>query len=229
MPAERVVAVEQLTGVGRHHLRPDLYDASGDTDKPVHARGIDGLDEARAQEYLLLATLLTRAPSQALLADLGGLKGDASPLGMAHIALAEAARAASATNAGAEFFNVFIGVGRGDVLPYASYYLTGFLNERPLARVRDDFGRLGLERQPSIYETEDHIGSLFEVMAGLIMGRFEGSPDEAARFFGRHIRPWGQRFFADLEVAPSARFYKAVAGLGQLWLEIETEAWSLPE
>src|SRR3954470_11872519 len=107
---------------------------------------VDEVELARAQEYALLSCLLARAPDQALLDRIANLPGDASPLGLAHAALAEAASGTDAARVEREFFNLFIGLGRGELLPYASYYLTGFLHERPLARVRECLGRLGIER-----------------------------------------------------------------------------------
>jgi len=104
VPAERVLTVEAVTGVSREVLRPDLYD-----EQP----GIDEVDAARGREYALLATLLARAPDQALLDQIAGLHGDASPLGLAHVALAEAARQSSAEQVEREFFDLFIGLGRG--------------------------------------------------------------------------------------------------------------------
>src|SRR5437016_6323801 len=116
VPAERVLAVESVTGVKRTVLRPDLYGLAPADD-------LDEVDAARAQEYALLATLLARAPGQDLLDGLAGVRGDASPLGVAHIALAEAAAATSVEKAEREYFNLFIGLGRGELLPYGSYYL----------------------------------------------------------------------------------------------------------
>src|SRR5215471_7083673 len=127
VPADRVISVEAVTGVARDVLRPDLYGA-----QPSAA--IDEVDAARAAEYALLAVLLARAPDADMLARLARLRGDASPLGVAHAALAEAAATTTVERAEREFFNLFIGIGRGELLPYGSYYLTGFLNERPLAR-----------------------------------------------------------------------------------------------
>ena len=141
VPAERVVSVESVTGIDRGVLRPDLY-GGGTT-----AGHIDEIDAARAQEYALLAALLTRAPDAALLAGLSKLRADASPLGLAHAALAEAADKATVKSAEREFFDLFIGLGRGELLPYGSYYLTGFLHERPLARLRDDLARIGIDAQ----------------------------------------------------------------------------------
>ena len=126
-----------------------------------------------------------------------------------------------------EFFNLFVGVGRGDVLPYASYYLTGFLHERPLARVREDLDRLGIARAGGTSEPEDHIAILCEVMAGLAGGTFEADFAEQAKFFERHLKPWAGRLFVDLELAKQATFYRAVGRVGRIFMELESEAFAL--
>ena len=136
------------------------------------AGDVDEVDAARAQEYALLSALLARAPDAALLKRLAGLRGDASPLGVAHVALAEAASRTTAEQVEREFFDLFIGLGRGELMPYGSYYLTGFLHERPLARLREDLGQLGIERTEGNAEPEDHAATLCEIMAGLAGGRF---------------------------------------------------------
>jgi TorA maturation chaperone TorD len=223
IPAERVLAVEAATGVSRTALRPDLYPASD----PSDGVEVDEIDLLRAREYELLAVLLGRAPTREVFRRLSGLKGDASPLGLAHVALAEAARIAEPERVSREFFDLFIGLGQGELLPYASYYLTGFLQERPLARVREDLSRLGVERADSHREPEDHAAILCEVMAGLCAGRFEAEPGEDRRFFERHFKPWAARFFADLETAEAARFYRAVGLLGRVFVEIEAEAFGM--
>ncbi len=229
VPADRVVAVEAITGVKREQLRPDLFASIVTPGTPRVEREIDAIDEARAQEYMLLAALLTRPPTKQLLDQISQIKGDASPLGMAHLALAEAARATSETSASEEYFKLMIGVGRGEVLPFASFYLTGFLHERPLARIREDFIRLGIERKDHVFEPEDHLGALFEVMAGLINNSFGTEPAEADRFFAKHIQPWAGRLFIDIGASPTATFYKPVAALALTWLDIEAEAQRLPQ
>jgi TorA maturation chaperone TorD len=221
VPAERVLAVEAASGVSRQILRPDLYPS--DT-----VRTIDEVAAARANEYAMLGALLWRAPDDAMLRALAGLKGDGTALGLAHLALADAAREADREAAGREFFDLFIGVGRGELLPYASYYVTGFLHERPLAEVRGDLERLGLARTDRAMEPEDHAGLLFDVMAGLIRGDFTAPGIDDTVFFTRHLKPWIGRLFADIEVAGAARFYKAVGRAGSLFIEIETEALGLP-
>jgi len=193
----------------------------------VSGVSVEPIDLLRAQEYALLAALLARAPSRDILSRLAALRGDDSPFGRAHRALAEAARQADPETLGREFFDLFIGVGRGELLPYASYYLTGFLNERPLALLREDLEAIGVERDPDNPEPEDHIAIICEVMAGLAAGEFAADPAIQRRFFERHLKPWAARFFADLETAASARFYLAVGGFGRLLIEIDAEAFTM--
>ncbi|TJW44545.1 MAG: molecular chaperone TorD, partial [Mesorhizobium sp.] len=111
--------------------------------------------------------------------------------------------------------------------PYASYYLTGFLNERPLARLRADMKRLGLERADGHFDPEDHLGTLFEIMSGFAAKHFVVPAGEERDFFERHIAPWASRFFADLENAASARFYRAVGALGRIFIDIEAEGFAM--
>ncbi len=224
VPAERVLAVEAITGVDRTVLRPDLYDFRNSATPDVRAE-IDEIDVARAQEYGLLAVLLGRAPDAALIARLAALQADPSPLGLAHAALAETAAATSVERIDREFFNLFIGIGRGELLPYASYYLTGFLNERPLARLRADLARLGVERAEGHSEPEDHAAVLCDIMAGLAGRRFAAPPGSDRELFERHLAPWLGRFFADLEQAREAEFYWRVGTVGRLFMAVESEAF----
>jgi TorA maturation chaperone TorD len=221
VPAQRVLAVEGATGVSRKVLRPDLYAEPAMTDDAV-----DPVDAGRAQEYALLAALLSSAPSAALLKRIAQLKADATPLGRAHAMLAEAASTAVASEIEREYFDLFIGLGRGELLPYASYYLTGFLNERPLSRLRDDLAALGIERVETNFEPEDHAATLCETMAGFSRGRFPISPDAQRSFFERHVSRWMGRLFADMEKAENAKFYRPVGTLGRVFLEIESEAFT---
>ena len=186
------------------------------------------IDAARSREYALLAALLRRAPDRQLLEGIARLKVDASPIGLAHAALAEAARAAKPEAVEREFFDLFIGIGRGEVMPYASYYLTGFLYERPLARLRGDLAELGIARSEGNYEPEDHVATLCEVMAGLVGGGFPAPSGSDETIFKKHVEPWAARFFADLEHAQAAQFYRSVARLGRTFIEIESEAYALP-
>ena len=188
--------------------------------------------EQRNQQWGLLATLLASPPSQDMLAAISGLTGDQTALGQAYQRLSEVAKVADHSAVEREFFELFIGVGRGELLPYASFYLTGFLNERPLADLRRDLAVMGIERAKGRHEPEDHIASLSEVMAGLASGQFSadalgcGAAGEAG-FFARHLQPWAPQFFDDLAVAPSADFYRHVAEIGSLFKDIEIRAFEL--
>jgi TorA maturation chaperone TorD len=153
------------------------------------------------------------------------LRGDATPLGVAHAALGQAAGQADVARVEREYFDLFIGVGRGEILPYASYYLTGFLHERPLARLRGDLAAFGIERAENNPEPEDNAATLCEIMAGFADGRFEATHQQQQKFFEKHIAPWMGRMFADLERAEAAKFYRSVGTLGRLFLEIESEAF----
>ena len=221
IPAQRVIAVEAATGVSRRDLRPDLYGEPLLSEEPI-----DPVDAARAQEYRLLATLLSAAPSEWLLDQLTRLSGDATPLGRAHAALAAAADEPDAAKVEREYFDLFVGLGRGELLPYASYYLTGFLNERPLSRLRADLAVLGIERVANSSEPEDHAAVLCEIMAGLAGGHFKASFDAQRTFFEKHVAPWMGRLFGDMERAEGATFYRAVGALGRAFLEIEMEAFT---
>jgi len=218
VPAERVLQVENASGIARAILRPDLY-AEPD---------IDDVARGRAQEYGLLARLLRDPPDAAFLKQLGQLQGDDTALGAAHRELAEAAARANAADVEREYFGLFIGVGRGELLPYASYYVTGFLHERPLARLRQDLSRFGIARAEGVAEPEDHAGILCEIMAGLASGHLPAPEGADRTIFENHVAPWTGRFFADLERAETAEFYKPVGTMGRVFVEIEADAFALP-
>jgi TorA maturation chaperone TorD len=190
--------------------------------------GVDDVDRARAQEYALLATLLSRSPDDRMLGRLALLRGDASPLGAAHTALAEAAAKADAKSVEAEYFDLFDGLGGSRFLPYASYYLTGSLYGHPLARLRQALQRLGIEPAEHLSEPEDHAAILCELMASLAGGQTAASAEAEREIFETHLAPWIGRFFADLERAESASFYARVGALGRTFMEIETKAFRLP-
>lgn len=221
IPAERVLTVEALTAVPREVLRPDIYPAN---DSAVED---DAIDQARGRLYVLLANLLMDAPQDRTLSEIARLTGDDSPIGSALAALAEAARGTAIEAVQTEHFNLFVGVGRAELVPYASYYRTGFLYERPLVKVREDLGVLGIERDEGVTDPEDGIGFLCAVMAGMAQKRFAAPQTFQARFFARHLAPWAARFFADLEAAEGAHFYRAVGRLGRIFMDIEREAFAL--
>lgn len=221
-PSERVLSVEAATGVSRHALRPDLYPtASGAPDV-----GLDDVEAARAGEYRLLSALFAPAPKAEVLAAAATLRGDASPLGMAHAALSSACARVRADDVEREYFDLFVGLGRGELLPFGSYYLSGFLHDRPLARLRADLAALGVERSgPG--DPEDHVAFVFEAMAGMIDGAFPASLGRQRAFFDRHVASWAPRFLVDLKTTPRAVFYRSVADVALIFLEIETRGFAL--
>jgi TorA maturation chaperone TorD len=190
-------------------------------------RGVDEIDQARAQEYALLSVLLTRSPDTQMIGRLSLLRGDASPLGTAHAALGEAAGRANEESAAREYFDLFAGLGNGSLLPYASHYLTETLYGRPLGRLRETLQQLGIESAAGNSEPEDHAAIVCEVMARLVGGDIAAPAGADREFFQKHLAPWIRRFFVDLELATSADFYARVGLLGRTFVDIETEGFAL--
>src|SRR3954452_16252264 len=184
---------------------------------------LDEIDRARAQEYALLATLLSRSPDAQLISRLAVLNGDATPIGLAHTALGEAAARTNEQDVEHEYLELFVGLGRGLLLPYASHYLAGTLYGRPLARLRQTLRLLGIE-VANRSEPEDHAAILCEITAGLIGGAFATPAGADREFLEQHLLPWIGRFFADLEQANAANFYAQVGSLGLVLVDIESEA-----
>jgi len=188
-------------------------------------------DALRAQLYDLLSVLLRKPPSGDFLRKVAGLTGDDSGLGKGIDALARLAQVSSPEKIDSEFHRLFIGLGRGELLPFASYYITGFLNEKPLAKLRTDMADLGMVRDAAAYEPEDNIGSLCEMMAGMILGRF-GEPVSVARqkdFYFTHLAPWAEHFFSDLEGAQASVFYAPVGTIGGEFMQIEKQSFRMAD
>lgn len=184
---------------------------------------IENEQRYRAAAYSLLAALLRAAPDQALLDHLGQLSpdsdADADELSTAMSELAAAAGKFDLDQLEDEFNALFIGIGQGEVVPYGSWYLTGFLMEQPLSDLRDDLRVLGFERDENTHEPEDHAAAIFEVFSVMIT---DGSSlDQQQGFFEKHMQPWMRLFFADLGKARSAEFYKPVARFGAAFIELE--------
>lgn len=186
-------------------------------------------DLLRAQVYGLLARLLASPPDREVLDILCAIDGDATPLGEALSALAGAARTDSTDALRDEYDRLFVGITRGELVPYTSFYLTGFLNEKPLADLRGHLSRLGIAGAQDHNEPEDHIAALCEVMHGLATGVF-GKPaslSEQRAFFDAHIAPWAGKFFEDLEAAAGTAFYGSIGKVGQLFMTVEAEAFKM--
>ena len=192
-------------------------------------RSVTPEDRARAQLYQLLGALLSAPPSADLLAGLSSVVGDDTPVGQASQNLAKLAARTDPVNAEREYNNLFIGLGRGELLPYASYYLTGFLNEKPLADLRSDLMRRGIKINDDVKEPEDHMGTLCEIMAGIITDEFACESDIASQkaFFDAHLLKWAELFFTDLEEAQNAVFYAPVGSLGKAFIAVEAQAFAI--
>lgn len=181
----------------------------------------------RADLYRLICVYLTDIPKKGDLQRAAQLSGDDSPLGQAISRFAKAAAATTEASADDDFHALFIGLGRGLLVPYASYYLTGFLHEKPLARLRQDMARLGLERDPTVREPEDHIASVLEIMAGLIDGSLVGpvTLKRQKQFFEAHVASWAPLFFKDLAASGQSEFYSALGDIGAAFMAIEKRAF----
>lgn len=195
----------------------------------IAASSVSHENRMRADLYNYLGLLLAKPPDELVLAQTASLTGGNDEMGEAIGALSKVARLSTPQSVEMEFNKLFIGLGRGELLPYASYYLTGFLNEKPLAMLRGDMAAQGLSRSDAVFEPEDNIASLLEIMGALILGRFAAPVDleQQKTFFNRHIACWAGHFFADLEGAKNAVFYAPVGAIGRLFVDIECEAFRL--
>lgn len=203
--------------------------AEADTMVPTEALNVE--DRARADVYALLGALLARPPDASFLNLLRQIPvsdpSDDATMAAAWATLKQAAERAESEALKDEYHDLFIGLGRGELVPYGSWYLTGFLMEKPLAELRVDLERFGLQRQEEVREPEDHVAALCETMSLLILSDAESGMQRQREFFEKHIAPWVQRFFGDLATAQSARFYRAVALLGERFFEVERDGFAI--
>lgn len=186
-------------------------------------------DMLRAQWYRLLARFLSAPPSTADLQAAAALRGSAGDLGRAITAFARVCAGSDAASVASEYHDLFIGLARGELVPYGSYYLTGFLHEKPLAKLRQDMARLGVEREADVAEPEDHIASLCEMMAGFIDGAYAHPLplEEQKAFFSTHIGSWAPVLFRDMEVAKASVIYATLGSVGRAFLEVEEGAFAM--
>ncbi|WP_137919237.1 molecular chaperone TorD family protein [Hydrogenophaga sp. 2FB] len=190
---------------------------------------------ARAELYGLLARLWLAPPDEPLLQQFrvavtvapqaGGL------LEAPWQALVEQMRATTVATASAEFIALFQGVGKPEVFPYGSFFLAGFVNEKPLALLRTDLAQLGLTRDAALLETEDHVAYLFEVMRYLIAGEDAAvsNLEQQRRFFRTHVQPWIEALCQAVQAQPAARLWSAVAAMTWAFVQVETQAFDLLE
>jgi TorA maturation chaperone TorD len=208
-----------------------------DTAKTISFAGSADDDEelARAELYGLLARLWMAAPDEPLLEQFRVAVTQAPQPGAfleaPWQALVAAMRQTTAEAAAQEYDALFLGVGKPEVFLYGSYYLSGFLHEKPLAALRDELAALGLARDEQRGETEDHLAGVCEVMRYLIAG------DDAAvcnlerqrRFFRSHLQPWGEPLCDAVTAHPRAQLYGVLAGFTRAFLQVEAQAFDLLE
>lgn len=187
-------------------------------------------ESSRADLYSLLGSVLCKAPDASLLERLADIEDgdpDTQLLAGAWSGLKMAASNRDEKNIAEEYHSLFIGIGRGEIVPYGSWYLTGFLMEKPLALLRRDLAALGFERQEGVHEPEDHAGALCETMSLIINSSAEIAFDRQRAFFGEHMAPWIGKFFDDLRNADSADFYAAIGELGNRFMDFESKHFAM--
>lgn len=199
--------------------------------KIASAHPFDPQDAARADFYGLLGRLYYAPPDDGLLEALAGsgeLNATAAgtSLPMAWNEMRRAARVATSEAVKGEYDETFIGVGKPHVMLYGSFFLAGFLNDKPLAELRGDLAALGFARQSGVNEPEDHISGLADVMRRLILDEDSAPADHDAaqqQFFARHLEPWYGDLCDAIEAAPGTDFYRSVAGFTRAFLDLESE------
>jgi TorA maturation chaperone TorD len=202
------------------------------TQAPISSAGLDE-ETARAELYGLLAALYYAPPAPELMAQLRVAVTEAPAAGgfleEPWRALVGAAREMDDVSIAAEYITLFGGVGKPEVYLFGSFYLSGFLNEKPLAALRADIAELGLARDDAMSETEDHFAYLCEVMRYLIAGDDVAVSNLTRQqaFFASHVQPWVLRMCDALQAHPKARFYAAVAGLTRAFVAVEAQGFDM--
>ncbi len=194
----------------------------------------DGEELARAELYGLLARLWLAAPDAELMEQFRVAVTQAPQGGHLEApwqALVAALRATTPEAAAAEHTALFMGVGKPEIFAYGSYHLSGFLNERPLALLRNDLAQLGLTRAPDALETEDHVSYGFEVMRYLIAGDDAAvcNLEQQRRFFRNHLQTWVEKLCDAVAAHPRADTWRAVAALTAAFMQVETQAFDMVE
>jgi TorA maturation chaperone TorD len=193
------------------------------------------LELQRAELYGLLSRLWMLPPDAELLQQFAVAVTEApqpgGPLEQAWQTLVSTLRATTVDEAAAEYDALFLGIGKPEVFLYGSYYLAGFLNERPLAQLRHDLAALGLTRDTDRGETEDHVAYGLEVMRYLIAGDDPAVCHLAQqrRFFRGHLQPWVGALCDAVQAHPRAQVWSAVAGLTRCFVDVESQAFDLDE
>ncbi|MFZ5566538.1 MAG: TorD/DmsD family molecular chaperone [Pseudomonadota bacterium] len=197
------------------------------------AQGTLDEETARAEVYGLLAALYYAPPGDELLAQLRVAATEAPAEGgfleEPWRGLVGAARDMDLAAVTGEYHTLFGGVGKPEIYLFGSHYLSGFLNEKPLAQLRTDLAALGLARDETLPETEDHIAYLCEVMRYLIAGDDVAVANltKQREFFVDHLQPWVGQLCDALEAHPRARFYAALAGFTRAFISVEQQGFDM--
>jgi TorA maturation chaperone TorD len=190
-------------------------------------------ETARAEVYGLLAALYYAPPSVDLMAQLrvavtqapheGGL------LEESWRELVAASRDMTDAQAAAEYTQLFGGVGKPEVYLFGSHYLSGFLNEKPLVRLRTDLAKMGIERDEAMAETEDHLAYCCEVMRFLIAGDDVAISNltQQKDFFGKHVQPWVMQLCDALQSHPRAKLYAKLAEFTRVFVSVEQQGFDM--
>lgn len=219
-----------MNDIASQRIDVEMIDASQATSKTMTQSSAPVLtadqqyDLFRADSYALLARLLAAPVDQALLQWLQQIELDDNQDSQMHQAwsvLQLAASRADVTQVEDEYQQLFIGIGRGELVPFGSWYLTGFLMEKPLVQLRMDLQRLGFERDEEVCEPEDHIAALCEVLAVMATPAEGYLKTDVEAFYNQHLGCWAQRFFVDLQDSKSAHFYSAVGRFGEIFAGME--------
>lgn len=184
----------------------------------------DQAQAVRAAVYELLASLLARQPDADVLERLrhiGEVDTGDGRIAMGWELMKQAALKTDLESIHEEYFALLLGLGRGELVPFGSWYMTGFLMEKPVAALRADLQRLGIERQEGVAESEDHIAALCDAMALIIRNPDEISLEVQQAFFNDHLAPWVGQFFHDMQDASSAHFYRSVGFFGESFFDFE--------
>ncbi|MFP8779089.1 molecular chaperone [Hydrogenophaga sp. RWCD_12] len=193
------------------------------------------LDEetARAEVYGLLAALFYAAPGGELLAQLRVAVTEAPAAGgfleEPWRRFVGTAREMSDEQVANEYDALFGGVGKPEVYLFGSWYLSGFLNEKPLAALRGDLAALSLSRDETMPETEDHFACVCEVMRYLIAGDDVevANLTQQQKFFSTHVQPWATQMCDAIAAHPKAKFYAALATFTAAFVSVETQGFDL--
>ena len=199
---------------------------------PVSSSALDE-ETARAEVYGLLAALYYAPPTPEFMAQLRVAVTEAPAAGgfleEPWREFVAAARAVDDEAVANEYDSLFGGVGKPEVYLFGSHYLSGFLNEKPLAALRSDLAELGLARDEAMPETEDHVAYISEVMRYLIAGdEVEvANLTQQQKFFTKHVLPWVPQMCDAIVAHPKARFYGALAGFTRAFVSVESQGFDM--